>query len=240
MSRSATSACCWPMSAGRPAGNYRSELTQVSTGLVSLRQQAEDDATKVISAPNAQAREPDLRSLHGSDRRTSRCRPTFRCDDQRRRAPQWSRTAQRDRAPERHRIRRRHQGRARGDHARPGHGAAGAAARRPSGPRRRRPARAGRRTVRTGDRRCARRARPQEGRHPAPDRGDESAERQPGDVAQDPARRRSTCCGSRRRTRPAIVVAAGAQPDLRPRRTTSATGSLSPSDRCCSRSPCCG
>ncbi len=38
---------------GGVAGNYRSTLTQVSTGLVSLRQLAEDDATKVASSANA-------------------------------------------------------------------------------------------------------------------------------------------------------------------------------------------
>ena len=38
---------------GDAAGNYRSTLTQVSTGLVSLRQQAEDDASKVSSVANA-------------------------------------------------------------------------------------------------------------------------------------------------------------------------------------------
>ncbi len=38
---------------GAAAGNYRSALSQVSTGLVSLRQQAEDDATKVSTPANA-------------------------------------------------------------------------------------------------------------------------------------------------------------------------------------------
>src|SRR4029077_6406336 len=38
---------------GDAAGNYQSTLAQVSTRLVQLRQQAEDDASKVVSAANA-------------------------------------------------------------------------------------------------------------------------------------------------------------------------------------------
>ena len=49
---------------GDAAGNYRSTLTQVSTGLVQLRQQAEDHACEGRQPREREAGEHDLRSLH--------------------------------------------------------------------------------------------------------------------------------------------------------------------------------